>query len=358
MLTTDSFTLKTGAQAVVASGDTLRMNVSGTLTIETGAILDGTGLGYPGTAAANGAGGAPAGVDPARVDSGGSHGGVGALWTVGAGPVGEVFDNVYLPGLGGGGGSLVKSYSGNRSGAGGGVIDLTAGTLVLNGEIRSKGEPRPNRDSDTPGAGGSVLVHAGTFSGSGLIDVSGGDYTSYYYGSGSGGGGRVALYAGTLSGFDPVTQVKARGGVTFNSNNTANRYAGPGTTFVKLPAQSFGRLIVDQGGIGSLTVPVTPLPSAGTGTIGTATADTADPNALWIEPADANAKLALGVVGLWVRVASVDYPVLAQSADRRRVLLGGAASAVTPAPRTAASTSSTRSWCAAAPSSNSATPTR
>jgi hypothetical protein len=327
LLTTDTFTLKSGAQAVVASGDTLRMNVTGTLTIEATAILDATGGGYPGTATANGSGGAPAGVSPAKVDAGGSHGGVGSLWTM-AGPAGEVFDSVYLPALGGGGGSLVQASSNRRSGAGGGVIDLTAGTLVLNGEIRSKGEMRPDLYSDSPGAGGSVLVHAGTLSGSGLIDVSGGHYTSYNYGAGSAGGGRAALYVTAFSGFDPLTQVKARGGTDFFWNGTVSKYAGPGTVFVKQPAQTYGRLIVDQGGIGSFTVPNTPLPSIGTGAVGTATADTADANALWIEPADANAKFALGVVGLWVRVAGVDYPVLAQSADRRRLLLGGAASAV------------------------------
>jgi hypothetical protein len=326
-LTAESFTLKAGAQASVASGDTLRMDVSGTLTIEAGAILDATGVGYPGTASANSPGGAPANVSPARVDAGGSHGGVGALWSA-AGPVGEVFDNVYLPNLSGGGGSLLNAAANRRSGYGGGVIDLTAGALVLNGEIRSKGEVRPDLNSDTPGAGGSVLIHAATLSGSGLIDVSGGSYTAYNFGAGSAGGGRVGLYVDTLSGFDPVTQTKARGGTTFNWNSTVNRYASPGTTFVKLPSQSYGRLIVDQGGVSTFSVPNTPLPSVGVGTVGAATVDAVDINSLWIEPADANAKFALGVVGMWVRVNGVDYPVLAQSADRRRVLLGGAASAV------------------------------
>ena len=105
---------------------------------------------------------------------------------------------------------------------------------------------------------------------------------------------------------------------------------GPGTVYVKLPADTHGKLYVDQGGIiAGKAIPNSPLPAIGVGTIGTATADTATPTALWIEPADPLSKFALGAVGMWVRVDNTDYRVVAQTADRRKLLLAGAAGTVT-----------------------------
>jgi hypothetical protein len=323
-MTAGSVTLKSGGVATVHQGGALRMTVTGTMTVEAGAVLSVSNLGYPGTTAANGAGGAPPNVAPAVVDGGGSHGGPGSVWV--HGPPGAVFDSVYEPSLGGGGGSLVNA--GYRSGAGGGVIDITAGHLVLDGELRAKGEERPNRNSDTPGAGGTILVRAGLLSGTGTIDVAGGKYDVLYYGGGSGGGGRAALYVNAFQGFDPVLQVNARGGAVNNSNGTPNRYAGPGTIFVKLASQTHGRLIVDQGGTGGLSVRNTPLPSIGIGTVGLTQTDAADSAALWIEPADSAARFSLGTLGMWVRIDGSDYRVIGQTADLRRLLLAGAAGIV------------------------------
>jgi hypothetical protein len=320
----DELTLKAGGTVTPALGGTLHLQVTGTLTVEAGAVLDVTGKGYPGTSLSNGAGGAPAGISPAVVDGGGSHGGLGSVWV--AGPPGAVFDSVYEPSLGGGGGSLVHAYSGYRSGAGGGVINITAGLLVLAGELRAKGEVRPNRNSDTPGAGGTVMVRAGVLTGAGTIDASGGKYDVQYYGGGSGGGGRVALYVDGLQGFDPVLQVNARGGAA--NVGTPNRYAGAGTIFVKLLSQPFGRLIVDQGGTGGLSVRNTPLPSIGIGTVGLTEAHAGDPGALWIEPADSATKFSLGTLGMWVRIDGSDYRVIGQTADLRRLLLDDAAGVV------------------------------
>ena len=85
---------------------------------------------------------------------------------------------------------------------------LTTGDLVLNGEIRARGEKKQATGyTDSSGAGGSVLIAATTMSGTGLIDPSGGDYQSINYMASSGGGGRVALYVDTITGFDPATQV-------------------------------------------------------------------------------------------------------------------------------------------------------
>ncbi len=320
-------TLATGSVVTPAVGGELRAGISGTLTIETGARLDVSDLGYAGPSTASTAGGAPSGVTGSSPDGGGSHGGVGKVGSL-AGPAGEVYDSVYQPQLSGGGGSLVYTSGGRRGGNGGGVVVLNLGTLALNGEIRAKGEKRQvDGSSDSSGAGGTISITAATVSGTGLIDASGADYRVWNAWGGSGGGGRVALFAGTFSGFDPGTQVKVRGGALTNGS-TSHSWASPGTLYVKQPSQTYGKLYVDQGGTSNLPIPNTALPSIGVGTIGTATADAQVPANLWIEPADPAAKFALGAVGMWVRVNGDDYRVLAQTTDRRKLLLEGAAATV------------------------------
>ena len=177
-----------------------------------------------------------------------------------------------------------------------------------------------------------MLITADTLSGAGTIDVSGGDYkasnTVDPNKAGSGGGGRVALYAGAFSGFDPSTQVKARGGVLKDYYSAVVRYASPGTLFVKLPSQTSGKLYVDEGGISGSPIVNTVLPTLGAGTVGTAAADAVSPTALWVTPSDPAAKFSLGTVGMWVKVNGAYYRVVDQSADRRQLLLAGAAGAV------------------------------
>jgi hypothetical protein len=324
-LTATNVTIKAGSPVTLAVGGTLKMTVSSLMTVETGAVLDVTGGGYAGATATNVAGGTPAGVAGSFSDSGGSHGGIGQVWG-NAGPAGEVFDSVYQPVLGGGGGS--ERYGGVPGANGGGTMLLNLGQLTINGVIQAKGQRKQTTgNGDSSGGGGSVLITAGTVSGTGLIDASGGDYQANAVYGASGGGGRVALYATTLSGFDPSTQVKARGGATLNGT-PAFRWGSPGTVYVKLPAMTYGKLYVDQGGTSSLPVPNTPLPAIGIGTVGTATADTVNTSALWIDPASPTAKFALGVVGMWVRINNTDYHVIDQSADRRRLLLDSAVGAV------------------------------
>jgi hypothetical protein len=323
-----NLTLKTGAVVTPAVGGELRAGISGTMTVETGARLDVSALGYAGPSTGSTAGGVPSGVTPSSPDAGGSHGGAGRVGNQ-AGPAGEVFDSVYQPQIGGGGGSLLYASGGRRGGNGGGVVVLNIGTLLLNGEIRAKGEQRQNDgSSDASGAGGTVSITATTLSGTGLIDASGAAYRYWNYWAGSGGGGRVALYVDTFSGFDPATQVKVRGGVLINGNSGNHSWASPGTLYVKQTSQTYGKLYVDQGGTSGLPIPNTLLPSIGVGTVGTATADSQTPANLWIEPSDPAAKFALGAVGMWVRVNGDDYRVLAQTTDRRKLLLEGAATTV------------------------------
>src|SRR5690606_8538324 len=102
------------------------------LTIEAGARLDAKGRGYAGGAAGQ-PGGGPSWVVAPTPDAGGAHGGLGIGWTI-AGERGEVYDSVYRPVLPGGGGSGDDDACCNGI-PGGGVVEIEAGTVVLEGEI-------------------------------------------------------------------------------------------------------------------------------------------------------------------------------------------------------------------------------
>ena len=205
-------TVSSGGLITAGPGDRISLHVVGTFTLEVGAKIDVSSLGYRGGHSGHPDGYAPAGVQASSPDAGGSHGGSGDLYD-GAGPAGEVYDSVYAPMLAGGGGALRNDTdTAYESGAGGGVVEITAGSMVLDGEILARGESLPSFESG--GAGGSVLIDvSGSFSGNGRIDVSGGESGSSYTSSreGAGGGGRVALYAGSFSGFDAGSQVSAVG---------------------------------------------------------------------------------------------------------------------------------------------------
>ena len=148
-----------------------------------------------------------------------------------------------MPQLAGGGGAGDEDCCGDGL-PGGGVIELIAGEVILEGEIRARGV---NGGSNRPaGAGGSVLIDATRFSGSGSIDASGGRSDANGEPTGPGGGGRVALYADELVGFDPATQIAVRGGRRLNGSNVSG-YASPGTVFVHHGASQYGDLVIDNG---------------------------------------------------------------------------------------------------------------
>jgi len=129
-----------------------------------------------------------------------------------------------------------------------------------------------------------------------------------------------------LVGFEPVSQVKVLGGTRYGPV-----YAAPGTVLVREGAQLYGRLIVDNGRTSTNLPRIAPLsflPSIGTGTVGFTEPDATDSSDLWIEPSDPAKTFSNGVEGMWVRFAAADFRVLALSADRRRVLLDGAATSV------------------------------
>ncbi|HEX7181896.1 MAG TPA: carboxypeptidase regulatory-like domain-containing protein, partial [Thermoanaerobaculia bacterium] len=269
-LTLPSLTIMRGAKLVAPQQGDVRLDVQGAFTIQCGATLDASGAGYLGGLAFSTDGGAPQGVSPAKPDAGGSHGGTGVTWN-GAGPAGEVYDSVYAPQFAGGGGAHDGDNCCNGS-AGGGLVDVKAGHMVVDGSILSNGVSAP--EGNRPGgAGGTVRVRAATVSGGGTIAASGGDggdaCSTSNEQSGAGGGGRVALEADVFDRFDPASQVQAKGGSRLHCSTPVG-YAAPGTIFSRQAGTGYGSLLVDNGelaGGADRVGPSTRLPALGQGQI-------------------------------------------------------------------------------------------
>jgi hypothetical protein len=229
----------TSAVARIKSGSTIAgtpgnpssvtMNVSGTLAIESGASINVTGQGYAASATYPGA-------TPPGGDNGGSHIGLGG--SPGA-QSGTTFGSVYHPAEAGAGGQ--------DGGAGGGVVRINAGALVLDGTIKANGQDRTFFGRS--GAGGSIWVITGTVAGAGSLEANSGlgDY-------GVGGGGAIAVEYG--SGSAPAWTMSAK------SRSAGGHAGGAGTVLVKGPQSSMGDVTIDNGGVKEFP---TVLPSLGSG---------------------------------------------------------------------------------------------
>jgi len=323
-------TLRSGAIVVPDSPDgILRLRAPGTLTIEDGALIEARNDGYPGGTSTDPEGGAPTSVAGSTSDAGGSHGGSG-LGRSGGAVAGEVYDSIYRPSLPGAGGALDDDGSGNGA-AGGGVVEIIAGTVQFDGDITARGDDMSD-SGFAAGAGGTVVIEADSLAGSGEIRVHGGynRYCSSSRAAGAGGGGRVAILVGQLVDFVPSNQIYTLGGALYSCGWSKQGFAGVGTLYVKTAADLYGHLVADSGlssGLPRSPASTTPLPAIGSGVVGVADPDAVDPGALWVEPIDPANQFALGVVGAWLRIDGTDYRILEQQ-DRRRVLLEDAAGLV------------------------------
>ncbi len=140
-------------------------------------------------------------------------------------------DSLFPASLGSGGGT--GYYSTAYGGAGGGMIQVTStGTLTVNGTIDANGGAGRYDgiyNGGGGGAGGSVLIHARTLSGSGLISADGGMGAP---GGGGGSGGRVAVYFDSAVGFTlgHVTAALGTGGAGGGWGNGVS--GGAGTTYL------------------------------------------------------------------------------------------------------------------------------
>jgi len=197
--------------------------------------------------------GLPTTIGGSGVQSGGSHGGLGGMYSTGAvnAAYGDL-TNPDDPGSGGGG-----YTSPNPGGNGGGLVRITAGTLTLDGSIVADGGKGYGTYHGGGGSGGGVLINVGNLSGGGTISARGGAGSTYY--SSGGGGGRIAIHYDTLS--LPGANITAWGGKGDNNGSTAACNGGAGTVYLKPSGQAYGDLILSNGGIATTTV--TPVPGGG-----------------------------------------------------------------------------------------------
>ncbi|MFZ5468257.1 MAG: fibronectin type III domain-containing protein, partial [Myxococcota bacterium] len=141
---------------------------------------------------------------------GGAHGGAGGKGSLGL-DGGATYGSSTAPfDFGSAGGeSFYQDTAGN---GGGGIFMDIRGALAVNGLLATGGQSGNLWSGG--GAGGSIFVTAGSFSGAGIIDASGGagGNTAGQEGGG-GGGGRIAIYT-KLSTFNGI--VSSSGGAALN----------------------------------------------------------------------------------------------------------------------------------------------
>jgi hypothetical protein len=168
---------------------------------------------------------------------GGGYGGFGAAGGTTNAYGGITYGSVTAPVDMGSGGGCYPSYG--LGGAGGGAIRLNVtGMLVLDGRISADGGVGIGEGSGG-GSGGSVWVTAGTLTGAGAISANGGMGNGFgLTGGGGGGGGRIAIQYG-MNLFFGVTGARGGGG---------SAWGGAGTIYTKANSQSWGLVLVDNGG--------------------------------------------------------------------------------------------------------------
>jgi hypothetical protein len=216
------------------------VSVTGNATIQAGGGITSDGAGYAGGAgpgagksdsfAYTGGGGGYGGYGAAGGNYGTSVGGTTAYGGTPYGSVNSPRD------MGSGGGSY---YARGLGGSGGGAVHLSVnGLLLLDGRISAEGSPAITEGSGG-GSGGSVWVTAGTLAGAGTISANGGLGNGFgLTGGGGGGGGRIAIQYGVYLFFGATS---ARGG-------SGAGWGGAGTIYTVANNQSYGQLLVDNGG--------------------------------------------------------------------------------------------------------------
>ncbi|HOX55407.1 MAG TPA: hypothetical protein P5205_01285 [Candidatus Paceibacterota bacterium] len=260
--------------------------VTGDATIQTGGAITADGAGF---ACNTGPGAGKYYTSYGFAGGGGGHGGFGAA---GGNPMaygGSPYGSLISPGTPGSGGAC---YPQLRSGsAGGGAIRLSvSGILLLNGRISADGQGGLV-DGSGGGSGGSIWLTAGTLAGSGTISANGGMGNGIgFVGGGGGGGGRIAIEHGMALFFGVVT---ARGG-------SGSAAGGAGTIYTRATSQSWGTVLVDNGGqVGTNTT----LGSSSSGIVDL----TVQGGAVLIPFVPQTIRNLLVASGGWLRLTNYDY---------------------------------------------------
>jgi len=163
--------------------------------------------------------------------AGGSYGGLGGA--LGGETANVTYGDYHNPSdLGSGGGV------GDNGGTGGGLVQITAGSAQVDGEILANGGGFGGGGGG--GSGGGVLLNVGTLSGAGTIAANGGMGSGSLGGGGS--GGRVAIYY-SASTFNLSSNVSAFGGHT----TAANGSGASGTVYLQQTG-SAGLLVINNQG--------------------------------------------------------------------------------------------------------------
>ena len=233
--------------------------VGGNITIDEGGSVDVSGKGY-----VHGRGFKSAYTSSGTYDSGeisGSHAGnssgAGTSTTATPSTTGKTYGSIRRPTTVGGGG-----HQYNFNGFGGGAIHLvcTNGTMTINGDILACGESYTSNGSyPQTGAGGSIWLEAGSFFGTGTIDVRGGAQPNSTKRYGCGASGRVALYTRETSfhAFNPSAIRVFAGPREAYTTGTANQNKnchGGGTIYREHCNHTPGRgdLIIDGGDVATI----------------------------------------------------------------------------------------------------------
>jgi hypothetical protein len=165
---------------------------------------------------------------------GAGHGGYGGLSAGGYAAGGNVYDSTLSPTIPGSGGGSYSLYS--IGGAGGGALQLMVnGTLLVDGKITANGGNGFGMGGGG-GSGGSLWLTVGTLSGGGSIIANGGGGAGSV--GGGGGGGRIAVSYG----------INAFGGTISAFGGGGANWGGAGTVYLKQNQQTYGQLILDNGG--------------------------------------------------------------------------------------------------------------
>lgn len=178
------------------------------LIINSGSTISADYFGYEGGQAGGGhidgyGPGGGGGTTSSVGASGGSYGGIGGTGS-GTNPQ-ELYDSIINPTDLGSGGGTAECAGQARDRQGGGAISFSIqDTLTLNGNITTNGEDAVSGSSANGcrsggGAGGSIWIDVGTFSGSGFLSAIGGNGGRNGDAGGTGADGRISIEYNTNS---------------------------------------------------------------------------------------------------------------------------------------------------------------
>lgn len=194
----------------------LKLNVTGTLSVDASSRIDVTGKGYP----ASYYGGPDFTYNQRSYCHAGKAKGVVTDCTYGR------YEHARYAGSAG------YFTDGTFTADGGGIVEIHSNNLQLAGLIAAEGNPGYTNGA---GAGGSIYIETNTLTGNGNISANGGLNSIAIPGA----GGRISIYATDRTNF--TGNVKSASGV-----GSAGNVSGAGTVYIKDVAQAYGFLTIDN----------------------------------------------------------------------------------------------------------------